>query len=298
MLPVRKREKENEVEDQEIERIVQNFQVLGFTIYGAKAYLCLMQQSIPQTGYEIGKKASIPRSKVYEVLDQLQKQHLVIQAGDRPKKYLARNPEEVLSVICSEYDSRIRLIRADLKKVKKGETVDFLTNIFGKDIIVEKARELLRKAKKSILIAICPEMLEMLKSDLRKAQKRSVDITIVAYSRAKTGFSRSYSHILNQPDISTYAYILLDRDFEEVLAGTMFKSSNYGYGIWTKNAWLRNILHDNIIHEIYLGILEEKLGLIKISNLAGKMPTRLWNRANREFQRQFRQFDVEEKPIG
>jgi sugar-specific transcriptional regulator TrmB len=280
------------------ERILQNFQAIGFTIYGAKAYLCMLQQEAPLTGYEIGKKASIPRSKIYEVMDQLLERHVVMLMSHNPRKYLPRNPDEVLSTIHTEYSSRISFIKEDLKNIHQGETVDFIVNLFGKTAIIEKAREIIANAKKSILMAACPEMLNTLKTELRQAEKRSIELHIVVYSTEKTLFKRSYSHMLNQPDIKRFSYLLLDRDFEEVLAGTMYRSSNYGYGIWTKNVWMKNILHDNIIHEIYLGIMEKKLGVSRISKLAGIHPARLWDRAARKFHNQFHRLGRNDKSGG
>ena len=50
---------------------------------------------------------------------------------------------------------------------------------------------------------------------------------------------------------------------------------------------MNNILQDNIIHEIYLGMLEEKLGFEHIHNITGKIPGMLWDKAMMTFKEKF-----------
>ena len=72
------------------------------------------------------------------------------------------------------------------------------------------------------------------------------------------------------------------------MAGTASIESKEGHGIWTKNVYMNNILQDNIIHEIYLGMLEEKLGFEFIRDITGKIPEMLWDKAMHEFKEKFR----------
>ncbi len=64
--------------------------------------------------------------------------------------------------------------------------------------------------------------------------------------------------------------------------------SDEGHGICTKNVYMNNILQDNIVHEIYLGILEEKLGIEYIQEITERVPDRLWGRAMMIFKDYFR----------
>ena len=140
----------------------------------------------------------------------------------------------------------------------------------------------------SILIAIGPNMLQEIGQELRSAAHRNVRINLVYYGNDQINFKNIYRHILNQPDIKNWLNILLDVDFREVLAGTASIESKEGHGIWTKNVYMNNILQDNIIHEIYLGMLEEKLGFEFIRDITGKIPEMLWDKAMHEFKAKFR----------
>jgi len=96
-----------------------------------------------------------------------------------------------------------------------------------------------------------------------------------------------YSHRLREPDIKNFSFVLLDIDFKEVLAGTMSKSKNEGHGFWTKSVYLSNIMQDNIIHEMSIGMLEEKLGFEHIESLTDHIPGKIWDKAMEKFNKKF-----------
>jgi sugar-specific transcriptional regulator TrmB len=267
---------------------------LGFNSYEAKVYIKMLTQTHPLTAYEIAGISSVPRSKVYEVVERLFKKQTLVQTEENPKRYLAVDPTEVLSSLKADFDASLALVRDELAALKAGETADYILNLIGKDSIIEKSKEMIHSATESILIALDPNMLDELEGDIaiavdaNRAGKRKISLTIVYYGENRIRFDNVYYHRLNQPDIENWLSILLDVDFEQVLAGTMERSSNEGHGIWTKNVYMNNILQDNIIHEIYLGMLEEKLGFDTIQTMSGKLPVELWSRAMGRFRDKFR----------
>ena len=54
---------------------------LGLTEYEAKVYTALLAES-PASGYQIGKRAGVPRSMVYEALGRLESRGMVLKTGD------------------------------------------------------------------------------------------------------------------------------------------------------------------------------------------------------------------------
>lgn len=268
--------------------IIEKLNFLGFNVYEAKVYIEMLKQDHPLTAYEIGKLSGVPRSKVYEVVDRLFKKDILVQTDNSPKKYLAVSPDEVFSKIESVFNASLEFVKDELNNLNAGETVDYILHLIGKESIIKKSREMIDNAAESILIALCPNMLKELEEELRGAEKRNIDINIVYYGDDKIPFKNVYTHKLNQPDIKNWLSILLDADFKEVLAGTASMNSVEGHGIWTRNAYMNNVLQDNIIHEIYLGILEGKLGFEYIRNVTGEMPEFLWDRAMVKFKEKFK----------
>jgi len=269
-------------------RLIESFRQLGFNEYEARVYVEMLRHAAPTTAYEIGKLSGVPHAKVYEVVDNLRKKQIVVQIEETPKKYLPVDPDEVFSNIEKSFTVSVRLVREELRHLKKGETVDYIFNISGKKPIIERAKQMISSSQHSILVAVDRTMLEALEQEMKIAQRRGVEIHIVFYGdRKEIDFEKVYSHRLQEPDTEHFTFILLDIDFKEVLAGTMSRSANEGHGFWTKSVYLSNIMQDNIIHEISLGILEEKLGLPQIHRLIGHVPDRIWDKAMTRFNRKF-----------
>jgi sugar-specific transcriptional regulator TrmB len=268
--------------------LIARMRFLGFNSYEAKVYIKMLNQSQPRTAYEIAGISGVPRSKVYEVVERLFKKQTLVQTEENPKRYLAVDPTEVLNSLKVGFDASLALVRDELFALNVGETADYILNLIGKDSIIEKSKEMIRSAKESILIALDPNMLNELESDITAAEQRRISLNIVYYGENRIRFDNVYYHKLNQPDIENWLSILLDVDFEQVLAGTMEIASDEGHGIWTKNVYMNNILQDNIIHEIYLGMLEEKLGFDTIRTMSGKLPVELWTRAMGRFRDKFK----------
>jgi sugar-specific transcriptional regulator TrmB len=269
-------------------RLLDNLKQLGFNTYEARVYVEMLHQRDPLTAYEIGKLSGVPRSKVYEVVDKLRRKQFVVQTGDNPKKYLPVNPEEVLSSIEKSFETSFHLVKEELNHLERGETIDHIFNISGKETIVERSRQMIRSSSSGVLIAVDRIMLDTLHGDLEHAERAGIDLNIVLYGESEDApFKNLYCHRLREPDIKNFSFILLDVDFREVLAGTMSASTTEGHGFWTRSVYLCNIMQDNIIHEISMGILEGKLGLDRIHELTGQVPDSIWERAMSRFDMKF-----------
>lgn len=269
-------------------RMLEGFKKLGFNIYEAKAYIAMLGKINPLTAYEIGKLSGVPRSKVYEVVDRLFQKQIIVKVDENPNRYLPVDPDEVLSNFESSFNSCISFLRAEMSQLERGETIDYIFNIFGKETIIQRARNMINSASSSILVAVDGTMLRILEGELKTAEARGVELNIVFYGdRDGIDFRNTFSHKLMLPDIKNYTYILLDIDFKEVLAGTMSLRTNEGHGFWTKSVYLNNIMQDNIVHEISLGLLEEALGVNRINELTRRIPDRLWDKAMLRFNSKF-----------
>lgn len=269
-------------------RLFDNLKQLGFNEYEARVYVEMLHQIDPLTAYEIGKLSGVPRSKVYEVVDNLRRKQFVVQIEDNPKKYLPVDPEEVFSSIEKSFRTSVNFVKEELNHLERGETIDYIFNIFGKETIIERSKQMIRSASSSILIAVDRLMLDVLYKELESAERSGIELSIVLYGkREDIYFQNVYCHQLREPDIRNFCFILLDIDFKEVLAGTLPASTTEGHGFWTRSVYLNNIMQDNIIHEISLGMLEEKLGLDQIHRLTGRIPDRIWEKAMDRFNSKF-----------
>ncbi len=127
---------------------------LGLTTYEAKAYITL-SSLIQATADEISDKSQIPRSKIYDVLKRLHsKDYIKIESG-RPLIYQVKPP---ISVLKREKENIIKKIDTTSEYLNKlyeqkiSEDEVPIWKISGKENIIEKELELIRRAKKSINI--------------------------------------------------------------------------------------------------------------------------------------------------
>ncbi len=91
---------------------MQKIQDYGLTEYEARAYLALLELS-GGTAREVASLSRVPRTKIYQVLDDLHSKRLAEVIPERPKKYLAVPFEEYLARFESEYKDKLDKIAKD-----------------------------------------------------------------------------------------------------------------------------------------------------------------------------------------
>ncbi|MBC7130795.1 TrmB family transcriptional regulator, partial [Candidatus Bathyarchaeota archaeon] len=153
------------------ERIRHLLRKVGLTEYEAEAYLLLLEKGA-LTAKQISYGAQIPYSKVYQILNSLEKKGWVEVARKRPSKYFPKSPETALMITRKALENEWMQVEAALiedlsplyEKLKTQEKYDIwilrgLTNIFP------KFKEMIKKCRKEILIAL-PSVKEELLTEL------------------------------------------------------------------------------------------------------------------------------------
>lgn len=79
---------------------------LGLTGYEAAAYLALIRRS-RATGAEVARLASLPRQRIYDVLDGLVARGLASVAPGRPARFTAVAPDEAFGVLLAAHRGRL-----------------------------------------------------------------------------------------------------------------------------------------------------------------------------------------------
>ena len=82
----------------------------GLTENEAKVYCCLLQKQL-FTATEISRCASVNRSRIYSVLDSLQKKGLCIEKLGKVRKFEAVNPEVAFDKLIEQQNQRIDLLK-------------------------------------------------------------------------------------------------------------------------------------------------------------------------------------------
>ncbi len=147
------------------ERIIALLKKFNLTEYEAKTYLALAQIKTG-TAWSISKKSGVPQPKTYGALKNLaEKGFIEIQPG-KPLKYRALDPEvamtnyierfkEKCELKVKELEKSTEIIVEALKEIEDKVSVqeEVVWIVRGKDNIIHKAREIIGKAEKEVLIA-------------------------------------------------------------------------------------------------------------------------------------------------
>lgn len=230
-----------------MDNIIEKLKYLGFNSYEAKVYIALLKK-YPATGYEVSQMADIPQSRAYDALKSLAFEKIVIATDDKPQKYSPIAPKELTQRFKRKINSTIDYLEKKLPDVKEDYN-EPLHTVTGYENILEKLKELINNAKKSIYIEIWKEDFKHIEKELRAAYDRDVDVKMVALGEFTTNFGLIYNHpgakeIVHNSG-SRLIYILIDMN------ECMFGKIEYNVA-WTKNIDVAFLLLNFIVHDMYL----------------------------------------------
>lgn len=170
----------------------------GLNIYESKVWLALLSKSVATVG-EIAELSGVPRSRVYDVLESLEKQGFAIAKLGKPVKYIAVKPaiviEHMKNNILREAEERAKNL-ASIKESQEYRELEILHNrgiepiqpedlssaIRGKQNIYSHMKELIAGAKKEVIIVSNVESLKQemhfLKPIFEKLRAQGVAIRV------------------------------------------------------------------------------------------------------------------------
>ena len=126
---------------------------LGLGEYEAKAYLALLESN-PVSAYETAKRAGIPTSKVYEVLDRLVARGIVqsYEDGDR-KKFVPLDAEQFSTRRASGYSTTIGELRKGMGDLGKAQAVSLVWNVRDYRSLTDYLGTVIDAANKNLLLS-------------------------------------------------------------------------------------------------------------------------------------------------
>jgi sugar-specific transcriptional regulator TrmB len=137
----------------------QTLREIGLNTYEIDAYFALLEGG-QMTAMEISKKAKVPYSKIYEVLNSLKEKGWIKSTESRPNKYYPLPPMEALATtknrLEDKYKSWEKTIATEMQPLyEKRELVERpdILILHGQNAVMAKLEETLRKATKEIMIA-------------------------------------------------------------------------------------------------------------------------------------------------
>jgi sugar-specific transcriptional regulator TrmB len=166
---------------------------MGLNAYEIDAYTALLEEG-EMTAMEISRKAVVPYSKIYEVLNSLKEKGWVKSSESRPTKYYPVPPVEAAAFtklrIEDKYHCWEQAVAEELQPLyEKRELVERtdILMLHGQQAVLAKLEEVLKKATKEVMIA-APEFaipIITLAESLLSSVKKTVGIKLMVAGKTE-----------------------------------------------------------------------------------------------------------------
>jgi HTH-type transcriptional regulator, sugar sensing transcriptional regulator len=235
-------------------------------IYEAKVWTALLSRGVATAG-ELADISGVPRSRSYDVLENLEKKGFIIMKLGKPIKYIAVQPEEILKRIKRNVKDKADIQIKQLGKVSatpiyqeiellykqgidKVEPTDLSGILKGRKNLYDHLKTIVSNANESVHIMTTEKGLlrkvDTLKSSIKKAKTKGVKIKIVAPIKELSFIPKEIREAIEirAADEETRArFILVDgKELLFMLSNDQDVHEAYDMGIWVKTPFFTKAL--------------------------------------------------------
>jgi len=140
----------------------------GLNVYESSVWIALLSKGTATVG-EIAQISGVPRSRVYDVLESLEKQGFVIAQLGKPVRYMTLKPSAIIdrlkSNLLKEANERVNLL-SNVKETEEYKQLESLHNrgidpikpeelnsyIRGRDNIYNQLKQMISEAQKEVIL--------------------------------------------------------------------------------------------------------------------------------------------------
>ena len=156
----------------------------GFTQYEADAYLALVEQG-SMAAIEVAQASGVPKSRVYDVLRDLEERNLVETYEQSSLQARALDPQTVVDDLRDQAE-RFAETADELEDLWERPSIgDYdVTLVKRLETVIERAKEFIRGADNEAYLALSPEQFDALRPVLHEAIGRDIIIKVSLYPAA------------------------------------------------------------------------------------------------------------------
>lgn len=242
--------------------IIEKFKLLGFSDNETKVYVELLKRP-SQNGSQIAKELNITRPSAYLAIDKLYRKGAVYLVSGNSKDYVAKDPESLLSDLQKQVRKAADELKQDLDSLNEETKQDIFYNIEGEENAIQKAKELIKSARKELYINTTFP-LSTFKRALASALRRDVRIIVFSFEDIDDIDLPIEIYTKNQDRNprkgNPQQSITVVSDYETALiAGS--EDSQHFIGTFSKNRLFVKMISQHIHFDIYLSRFEEKYNI-------------------------------------
>ncbi len=230
--------------------VVEKLQQIGLTEYEAKAYMALLSTHL-STATKISEKSGVPRTRIYQVLEQLQEKGWIRIISGVPLLFKAVEPARVFEKVKEDYAELLENIKMTLKNEVSNMKEKIVIKRF--DMGLEGLKQEIRKAKtvqvnnatsafvKKISDAFNPKAVvkvllfpgENKPNGLNNAEIQQAEVAIVSIVRNKE--VPSFSIILDENRTFTAFQDPVDNKY--IVDEMLYGECNQCFAGWSSMSW-------------------------------------------------------------
>mgnify|MGYP001041898313 CR=1 FL=1 len=243
---------------------------LGLSEYEAKLYLSLLEQGAAKAR-TLSMMSGVPRTKVYSVLKKLVDMGLVTEVPEDPRRFVPTPPRTALKSYVHSYQNMVGNLLAVVssleeifRKPKTGQNLQQGTiwTIHGRQEILAKAKQMLCKAKRSVVLATNENGLVLLYKSFNRIfdelTERSVKVKIMTPNDSSNQHMLSelrYTCKIEKTPFPLPLIFLCTDDKQMLLANlhpnSFSSSSEHDRGVFSEDAVLHEMIYLLVLHEGY-----------------------------------------------
>ena len=199
------------------EEAVGALEELGLTEYEARCFVALTRIS-KGTAREISQVSDIPRSRVYDTIERLDRKGLVEVQQTDPREYRAVSVDTACRRIREDYDSRINAAENALQQVEEPNAPDDegMWSITQKGHVTDRIVTFLEEADETVHYLVAAT--EVLEREIREALEETADRGVDVYVEVPT-----------EDDADEFAETVPDA---EIVVASDLASTNDVYNEW------------------------------------------------------------------
>ncbi len=230
--------------------------IFDLNLYEVKVWTALLSRGVSTAG-ELSNISDVPRSRTYDILENLEKKGFIVMKLGKPIKFVALKPEEVIErvkknlvVSAQEKSKRLEKLKSEdilteltslfTQGVKFVEPSDLSGSVKGRQNVYNHLDMMLREAETSVTIVTTAaglnRKLEALTPSLEKAKKRGVKIRIAApideSNKAIAKELSKYAEVRSMPKIRARFAIVDSQQLLFMILDDEKVHPNYDVAIW------------------------------------------------------------------
>lgn len=242
-----------------LHEILQRF---GFTQYETKAYVALVSGG-PSNAYSVSKASGVPRARIYDILESLVQQGVVIMEEnvDGSKLYRCLPVNVFLEKMRDSWHTDFACVEKELKAIENQEHKRDIcvSTLKGQENILAFCRILIRRARAQIILSIWNPMYEVLLPELQKASHNGCRVRGITFEISQP-LEGLYKHRVNEymSTLRSEKWFILSVDSRELIYGHSGESD--GSAFYTDDAVHVYLLEDYIWHDVLVNRLVEEQG--------------------------------------